>query len=73
MEPLTSNLLPKLFIMGTKDNFTGPVNFGKAMKIVQDPKSIHLEEGRNHFWFEEEFLLGDVILNWLMSLPPSSL
>lgn len=56
---------PKLFVMGTKDNFTTVSAFQEAMEQMPEPKETHLLPGIDHFWGGHERQLKEIVLDWL--------
>jgi hypothetical protein len=57
-EPL-SRSIPKLFIMGTNDNFTSLSNFESKVGGLNGQVKVHPGD---HFWFgSEELLFKDVV------------
>lgn len=56
---------PKMFIMGTRDQFSGKKRIQSFMDGLSDPKSLHIVENADHFWFGQEKKATQLVLNWL--------
>ena len=57
--------IPKLFVMGDKDDFTSLQAFHKNVNAMPDPKNKKIFAGVNHFWRNKESELVDYIWKWL--------
>ena len=58
--------VPKLFITGTKDNYTSQANFQKFVdELTTDNKTVVFVPNANHFWGEQETELVAHINQWM--------
>jgi len=58
---------PKLFIMGTEDNFTSVRRFESCFQQLSDPKTKQLVEGADHFWAGHGKELLHITFDWLQA------
>ncbi|KAJ3024766.1 UNVERIFIED_CONTAM: hypothetical protein HDU68_007801 [Siphonaria sp. JEL0065] len=57
--------LPKLFIIGSKDNFTSVKNFSQLTNSMPEKKTVEIIEGIDHFWGGHEQIVVDSIRKWI--------
>ncbi|KAJ3326621.1 hypothetical protein HDU76_012769 [Blyttiomyces sp. JEL0837] len=57
--------LPKLFIIGSKDNFTSVKAFQTFLESVSDPKKSVVIDGADHFWGGLEESLVETVSHWM--------
>ncbi|KAJ3095728.1 hypothetical protein HK100_005744 [Physocladia obscura] len=57
--------IPKLFIIGNRDNFTGTKSFLQFTETVPPRKQIEIIENQDHFWFGQESILIECIRKWI--------
>ncbi|KAI9354557.1 Alpha/Beta hydrolase protein, partial [Zopfochytrium polystomum] len=57
--------MPKLFIMGSKDNFTSVKSFQDFVASIPQPRQVKLIDGIDHFWFESEHIITECINLWM--------
>ncbi|KAI9332488.1 Alpha/Beta hydrolase protein [Obelidium mucronatum] len=57
--------LPKLFIIGSKDNFTSIKNFGQMVMTMPERRHVEVVEGVDHFWGGQEQVVVDAIRKWI--------
>lgn len=61
--------VPKLFLIGSRDNFTGVGSFKRLVQgYVKDPKKVEVIDGADHFWFGEEGKVCAVVDGWMREL-----
>jgi len=60
--------IPKLFIIGDKDQFSSISKWRSLVERIQDPKHIVVIEGVDHFWWNKENKLVDSIEQWLLPI-----
>ena len=58
---------PKLFIIGTHDNFTSIGNFNRYVSGFKDPKDVEIIEGIDHFFYKQELKLFQLVESWLLT------
>lgn len=58
--------LPKLFILGTDDNFTSVSSFQSYLSTYPSPKQIELLPNCDHFFWGNEKKLQPIIQNWIL-------
>jgi alpha/beta superfamily hydrolase len=63
--PRSKSTKPKLFIMGSNDNFTSTKKFLDHMKSFPDPKEYHIVEEEDHFWVRSEEKILHYLLPWI--------
>lgn len=56
---------PKLFVMGSQDQFTGIGTFIRKVKLLPSPTEVVTMEGVDHFFFGKEKALCEVVQAWL--------
>lgn len=56
---------PKLFIMGSRDQFTGMGTFMRKVKLLPSPTEVVAMEGVDHFFFGKEKALCEIVQVWL--------
>lgn len=56
---------PKLFLMGTEDNFTGINTFRARVKALPSPLEVVEVKGADHFFFGIETKVSGAVLSWL--------
>ena len=56
---------PKLFIIGTRDNFTGLETFQRTYADFPEPKDLQVVRGADHFFFGIEDDLCVLVKRWL--------
>jgi alpha/beta superfamily hydrolase len=57
--------IPKLFILGDADNFTSVKTLQTLVDQVQEPKSIEILPGLNHFAFGEEHRITELVVKFI--------
>ena len=56
---------PKLFLMGTLDNFTGIETFRARVKALPSPLEVVEVKGADHFFFSIESKISEAVDGWL--------
>lgn len=56
---------PKLFVMGSQDNFTGLSTFLDRVKRLPSPIEVATVDGVDHFFFKKEAILCGLVEKWL--------
>ena len=56
---------PKLFVMGSQDQFTGIGAFMRKVKLLPSPIEVVTMEGVDHFFFGKEKALCAVVQGWM--------
>lgn len=64
---------PKLFLVGTKDNFTSLRNFERYVEDFPEPRQLEIVEGADHFFFNREMDLASAVEKWLVTTFSSSI
>jgi len=59
---------PKMFVMGTQDNFVSAASFRKRLSAYSQPCTSALVDSCDHFWFDTEIILFGQVGDWLRSL-----
>ncbi|KAJ3208189.1 hypothetical protein HDU82_002821 [Entophlyctis luteolus] len=57
--------VPKLFIMGSRDNFTALKSFNQFVSSIPERKHVDIVDGADHFWFENESVVVEAIRKWI--------
>ncbi|KAJ3068975.1 hypothetical protein HDU99_003059 [Rhizoclosmatium hyalinum] len=57
--------LPKLFIMGTRDNFTSIKAFEQMTSTMSELKHVDIIDNMDHFWFDREDVVVECIRKWI--------
>eukprot|EP01100_Stratorugosa_tubuloviscum_P004227 TRINITY_DN204_c4_g1_i1.p1 TRINITY_DN204_c4_g1~~TRINITY_DN204_c4_g1_i1.p1 ORF type:complete len:233 (-),score=77.74 TRINITY_DN204_c4_g1_i1:159-857(-) len=61
---------PKLFIIGSNDNFTAIEALRSFVSTLDEPKQLKIIENIDHFWFDNEKMeiLAKMIRDWIISI-----
>jgi alpha/beta superfamily hydrolase len=59
--------LPKLFILGDCDNFTSVSTMEELVAACSDPKELAVLQGCDHFFFDREHQVLQLVQDWLHS------
>jgi alpha/beta superfamily hydrolase len=61
------SLKPKLFVVGTKDNFTSLESFRKSVEDFPEPKELQVVRGADHFFFGIEDDVAKLVDKWILA------
>jgi dienelactone hydrolase len=61
----SSSKMKKLFLIGSKDQFTGTSKFTDFTSKLPEPKEVKVVQGVDHFWGGEEEAVVEIIAMWL--------
>ncbi|KAJ3071033.1 hypothetical protein HDU98_005919 [Podochytrium sp. JEL0797] len=64
LRALPSNI-PKLFLIGNKDNFTSVKSFTQLTATIPEKKRIEIVDGMDHFWGHQEEIVVESIRKWI--------
>lgn len=56
---------PKLFLIGSNDNFTGVSKFNDRIAKFPEPKEVYVFDDIDHFYFGKEIELAQKIDDWI--------
>jgi alpha/beta superfamily hydrolase len=56
---------PKLFLIGSNDNFTGVSKFNDRIAKFPEPKELYVFDDIDHFYFGKEIELAQKIDDWI--------
>jgi hypothetical protein len=58
---------PKLFIIGSRDNFTTVNKFKERMKELPEPLEYHIVDEEDHFWVNSEQKITQLLIPWIQT------